>query len=274
MLNELPQPIANSTKKGATFVHWLIAIPFTAALGIEIAFYCFHISFLGRFDSVLVLLAAASTLAGMWRRLPLQNIFLAALGVAIIGGGFSALGAKTGLPFGPFLYTSQMEPLLFNTLPWAMPIIWIIIVLASRGVARLILRPWRKTKNYGFRNIGLTALLVVLFDVAFEPYVFQVKHYWLWSPTKLPVSWEGVPLINFLAWGLVATLILFFIAPVLIVKKPRSKMGPDLHPLGVWVGCVVLFGAGCAATGIWLAVIADVAIIIGTMAFAIRGAFW
>ena len=274
MLNELPQPAAASTKKVATFVHWFIAIPFTAVLGLEICFYYYHISFLGFFDSILILLAAASTLAGLWRRLPLQNVLGAAFITAIIGGGFSALGAQTGLPFGPFFYGSRIGPLVFNTLPWAMPLIWVVAVLTSRGVARLILRPWRKTRNYGFRVIGLTAFLVLLFDLAFDPYAVHIKQFWFWSPTKLPMTWEGAPLINFLAWALVTVLILFFTAPVLIVKKPRSKMGPDFHPLGLWVGSIILFGAGCAAEGIWLPVFVDVPVVIGTMIFAIRGALW
>ena len=74
-----------------------------------------------------------------------------------------------------------------------MPLIWVVVILNSRGVARLILRPWRKIRNYGFWLIGLTAALTMLFDLAFDPFASRVKHYWLWVPTKLPLTWQGAP---------------------------------------------------------------------------------
>ena len=184
------------------------------------------------------------------------------------------LGARTGLPFGQFLYSSRIGPLIFKTLPWALPLVWVIAVLSSRGVARLILRPWRKTKTYGFRIIGLTAVLTFLFDMAFDPFASHVRHYWLWLPTNLPVAWQGAPLMNFLSWTFAALLILLFITPVLIVKRPRAKTAPDLQPLCLWLGAILVFGIGCALNRIWPAVIADAVIGGGTAVFAIRGVLW
>lgn len=262
------------TNKTAALCHWALAFFLALAFGLEIVSLFFQVNFAGPLDAAFILIAAASVLAGLWRQLPLQNVLPAALGIAILGGGFSALGVRTGLPFGPFLYASNMGATLFGTLPWAMPLVWVVIVLVSRGVGRLILRPWRKNKTYGFRLIGLTAVLALLFDLALEPYAFRVRHYWLWSHTALPVTWQGAPLFNFLAWGLVTLLILLFVTPVLIIKKPRSKRGADLHPLFLWLGAMALFGTGCAVNGLWPAMIADAVIGIGTAVFAIRGARW
>jgi len=69
----------------------------------------------------------------------------------------------------------------------------VVTILNSRGVARLILRPWRKTRRYGFWLIGLTAALALVFDLGLEPFATRVKSYWLWSPTKLGLSWYGAP---------------------------------------------------------------------------------
>lgn len=260
-------------KKEAILCHWLLVCLLALAFALEIISFFRPLNF-PWLDAVFLVLAAAGTLAALWRQLPLQNVLLAALGISVVSGGFSALGVKTDLPFGPFIFTSGSGSLMFQTLPWVMPLFWVVIILNSRGVARLILRPWRKNKIYGFRVIGVTGLLVLLFDAAFDPYASQVKHLWLWLPTALPLTWQGASIVNFLAWALIAVLILLFITPALIVKRPRSKSRPDFYPLALWLGAILLFGIGCAVKGLWPSVIADAAIGIGVAIFAIRGALW
>jgi putative membrane protein len=274
MANPPESSPAVAKKTAATIFYWLFVVLFVVALGLEIASLFWRLKFPDAISVAFILVAAASTLAAFWRRLPLQNVLLAAFIIAVIGGGFSTLGARTGLPFGPFLFSSGYGPLLFNTLPWAMPLVWVFVVLNSRGTARLILRPWRKNKNYGFQLIGVAALLVLFFDLALEPYAFHVKNYWLWLPSASKVTWQGISPMSFFAWALVAALILFFIAPALIVKKPRSKRGPDPHSLCLWLGAILLFAIGCAVNRIWVPVFIDAAIGITVAIFGIRGAMW
>ena len=274
MATPTSQPPAVLAKKGAIFCHWLFVLSLAVAASWEIVSLFLPLSFQDTLDTAFILFATAGTLVSLWRQLPLQNIVLAAFAIAIIGGGLSALGARTALPFGPFIYGSQMGPQMFKTLPWAVPLVWVVIVLNSRGVARLILRPWRKNKNYGFRAIALTGVLVLLFDVTLEPFATLVKHYWRWAPTAIPVTWQGTALVNFLSWGFAAVLILFFVMPVLISKKPRTKSSPDYHPLCMWLGGIIIFATGCGVHGLWLPVIADAAIGIVAAIFAIRGAMW
>ena len=128
--------------------------------------------------------------------------------------------------------------------------------------------------GYGFWLIGVTAVLTVLFDFAFEPFASRVKHYWFWEPTKFPLSWQGAPLVNFLGWLVVTLLILAFVTPMLINKQPHKKRPPDFHPLAVWLGGILLFGAAAALNRLWPAAAADAAIGIVTALFAIRGARW
>ena len=74
-----------------------------------------------------------------------------------------------------------------------------------------------------------------------------MKHYWLWEPTKFPLTWQGAPLMNFLAGLVVTLLILAFVTPMLINKQSGNGAPPDFHPLGVWLGAILLFGAASAA---------------------------
>ena len=125
------------------------------------------------------------------------------------------------------------------------------IILASRGVARLMLRPWRKTQNYGFRVIGLTTALVVLFDVGLEPFATRVKRYWFWNPTKLRLDWYAAPGVNFFGWAVTTLLILAFATPALINKKPGPPPPPDYIPLVVWLLFNLLFATGAAVHHLW-----------------------
>jgi uncharacterized membrane protein len=225
-------------------------------------------------DAVLLMLAITGTIAALARHLPMQNILSAACCIGFAGGAAGLLDWKTGMPFGAFTPGQSMGPKLFGALPWAVALIWILAVLNSRGVARLILRPWRKLHAYGFWLIGITALLTVLFDLAFEPFASQVKHYWYWGPAKSLLSWQGAPLVNFFGWLVVTLLILAFITPMLINKHPVHQRPPDYHPLGVWLGGILLFGVGSATRGLWPAILLDGIIGVVVVVFAIRGAKW
>jgi uncharacterized membrane protein len=155
-----------------------------------------------------------------------------------------------------------------------MPLIWVVAILNSRGVARLILRPWRKTRTYGFRLIGITIALTTAFEFAFEPFATAIKHFWFWERTRLPVSWHGAPLVNFLSWAALTLLILVFITPLLINKQLSKRSSPDFHPLMIWLGAILLFAIGAGTEKFWDALAAEAVIGIVAAVFAIRGARW
>jgi uncharacterized membrane protein len=261
--------------KGMTWLHWLLAILLAAACVLVLTEFFIPLNLKPSWpEAVLILLAATSTIISLARQLPLQNVLLAAFAIAIFGGAAHTVGALTGIPFGPFTFSDNSGPELFKMLPWAMPLLWVVVVLNSRGTARLILRPWRKTKTYGFWVIGLTAVLATSFDFALEPFAARVKHYWIWTPTKFPFAWYGAPLVDFLAWALVTLLMLVFVTPALINKQPRKKRSRDFHPLTVWLGGILLFAVASMQHELWPAVAADAVIGMITAVFAVRGARW
>jgi uncharacterized membrane protein len=224
--------------------------------------------------ALLLLLATAGTLVALTRQLPAQNVLLAAFVIAFIGSMAHGIGSKSGLPFGPFMFDPEAGLKLFGILPWALPLLWVVAVLNSRGVARLILRPWRKIRAYGFWLIGLTALLTMLFDCALEPFAAHAKHYWIWTTTGYSLTPQGAPASNSVGWFAVTLLILAFITPAMINKQLSKRSAPDLHPLAVWLCAVLLFATGAAVHGFWPTVATDAIILTTVVVFAIRGARW
>ena len=226
-------------------------------------------------EAILVITTAFATLTSMTRQLAGQNVMLAATIVGAVGGTAHAIGAITGIPFGPFSYSNSAGPKFFDTLAWPMPVIWIIVIFNARGVARLMLKPWRKLKNYGFWVIGVTGVLVFLFDLALEPFATRVHGYWIWMPTKFPWNWNGMPLINAFSWALIAVLALAFATPSLINKHSRSKKFPlQLHPLFVWVLLLALFATGTGLHSLWSAMWLAIGTAVLSIVFAIRGLNW
>jgi uncharacterized membrane protein len=224
-------------------------------------------------DGVLLVLTVGTTLSSLARQLPAQNVMLASVIIVFIAGTVQTFGAVTAIPFGPYVYLPAIGQRLFEPLPWAVPMIWLIAILCARGVGRLILRPWRKTRSYGFWLMGSTATLVVLFDFGLEPFATQVKHFWFWSPTRAGLYWYGTPWVNSLGWAATALLILAFVTPSLINKKPVKNL-PDYHPLIIWLLVNALFATGAITHQLWSASGFIVAQCLIVTTFALRGGAW
>jgi uncharacterized membrane protein len=199
----------------------------------------------------LLVLATASTLVSQIRSLQFQNIAVVAAIILALASGILFLNAKTEIPFGPIIFTKKCGAQLFDALPPALPLLWLVAILNCRGVARLILRPWRKTRTYGFRVIGLTCALATLFDFALEPFATRANHFWLWRISSGVNNPFGSPWVNFFGWAVTTLFILVVITPWLINKMP-GKRPPDFHPLALWFTLNIFLAANLATHQLWL----------------------
>jgi uncharacterized membrane protein len=264
--------MALSTLNKRDALYWAI----TAGLGIVTIVELLVPGFSPALDLTWVSFLAIASILVLNRQLPLQNVLATAAITAVIGGVAHGISARPdiAIPFGPLTFGNNAGPKLFNAIPVAIPLLWVIAIFNSRGVGRMILRPWRKTRNYGFMLIGLTALLTVGFDLAMEPCLAHVKHFWLWHPTRMQLDWHGASPLNFFGWLFITLLILAFITPTLIKKQPGSSGGLDFHPLALWFGAVLVFAGGAGTAGLWSAVIADVTLAAVVAVLCWRGARW
>ncbi len=223
----------------------------------------------------LVLLAAvATTSLSMVSSLPVQNVITVSALIAFLASVVEIINAKTGVPFGSRTCTEAIGPRLFGVLPWSLPLLWMVVILNSRGVARLILRPWRKTGKYGLWVIGLTAALTALFDFNFEPFAARVGRFWIWSASSALPTWQGAPLTSFTGWLVVTVLILAFTTPWLINKSLSRSSTADFRPLIVWMVLNLLPPAACAVQHLWFAAMVAVSLSSVIIVFAIRGGRW
>jgi hypothetical protein len=197
-------------------------------------------------ESCLLFFAAGWILTSLARQLPLQNVLLASCILAGISSLAMILNHHALIPFGPVAF-SQRVPMILPGLPLFSPLIPLVAIFSSRGVGRLLLRRWRQGANYGYWLFGVTVALTLLFDLGLEFFAAHTLGWWTWSPTRIPFSWFGTPITNFVGWALVTTLSLAFATPALINKKP-VRFPPDYDPLVLWVAAMAVFVlAGAAA---------------------------
>ncbi len=214
--------------------------------------------------------ALAATLFAQTRTLPAQNVLAAAALMYVISAVIQTIGGRLGFPFGPFFYTENLGPTLLYLVPWPVPMIWLIAIFNSRGVARLILRPWRDLPNYGFVSLALTCVLAVVFDFNLEPCAARTEHLWIWQTQKPFLAWYGAPLVNFAAWAAVTLLLVAVVTPWLIIKKPVTNPPPDYPPLALWLITTLLLTTANASHHLWAAVLFGL-LTAGTItAFALR----
>ena len=228
------------------------------------------------FAALFLILLTGLTILSLARQLPWQNVAMVITIIALIGGIVHALGVTFAIPFGPYIYGENAGPKIGGVLPWFIPLLWVVMILNARGVARLILRPWRKARIYGFRLIGMAIALTMLLDLAFDPFATKTLGLWIWTKTKLPLTWHGAPIVSFISWGAVTLFMLAFTTPALIRKQPGQKSGPDYHPLIVWEGLMLWFGMAAALKGgdLWTAWVLDAVVGLAVLFFALRGARW
>lgn len=204
---------------------------------------------------ILLGLAAVSALATLQRSLQLQNVLVVTAFILLISGTIVYLNVKTSIPFGPLIFTDRCGDQILDGMPTTLPLLWLVVLLTARGMARLILRPWRKLRTYGFRLIGLTCLLTALFDLGLEPFAARAHRLWIWQPTAIASTWHGMPWINFFGWLVTAVLILAFVTPWLINKQPAGKRPPDLQPLVLWLALNLFLAVNLATREIWSAAV-------------------
>ncbi len=223
-------------------------------------------------EIVLPVLASLAALGALARRLPLQN--RAAIGglILVLSAGILACGAVSQLPFGPRRYDAEHGFLAFRNLPLALPFWWVAILVSSRETARLILRPWRFSPDYGLRVVGLAATLAVVVDLNWEPFATRVQHLWHWETAAGVLAWYSAPWVNFLGWLVSGLFLLGFAAPWFISKRP-VHLAPRLDAALIWCALSLHFVAGNAAARLWPAVIigGGLVVVTGWLAWRLGG---
>jgi len=145
------------------------------------------------FDTLWFLLAAANGYLFIVER---EGLAMARRRALTLLGGVTALvllGATTGVPFGPYVYSERLGTRLLGILPGAVPFLWFTLLLGSAYTARAL------AGGNARAGILLTGLLTLLADLNLEPVAWRIRYYWFWYwGEATPPAWP--PFANFMSW--------------------------------------------------------------------------
>jgi len=226
--------MTNSIKKAQTtdFLERstkVLAILSVILTSITLFFRAFEINLLQSFFGynlvfllpVLTVLFGSLTLRGWWRTLVLLTL------PALLGFVFEYVGLETGIVFGGF-YQYDDSFLKILTVPAAVILYWSVFFYVSYSFINtcsywLGMRfpdqshdRWWKILPY----VALDGLLVVLIDVLMDPIMVEMGK-WQWMPSS-SVTWQGIPIGNYLGW-LVLSVLVSLVIRSLDFMKPFSR---------------------------------------------------
>lgn len=157
-------------------------------------------------DVVFLLLAALVTflfavkLCGWGPAASMSAIILGASAIAEL------FGAKTGFPFGPYQYSTNLGPKLFNLMPAIIPFCWLTIVLNAFWITYFLFQKYLADPSAKLLMIISGALIAVITDFGLEPVASLIKLYWIWLDGGL--GYLGIPGVNFFGWWMISFVML------------------------------------------------------------------
>lgn len=205
-------------------------------------------------EAVLLVAVLVVTVSSLAQQISLQSALMGAGMIGMIGSVAHWASYVSGVPFGPLHFPHAYGTTPFQEWFFVPACIWVAMLLNARGLARLILKPLAKHRHHGLHLLGLSTLLVVAMAMVLEPYASTGHRYWFWGDTRLPVTWQNVPLSCLFAWGVVSIIASVAATPVLINKHPRPA-APSGDAALIWAMMSGLFAVGTAVNGLWPATI-------------------
>ena len=163
--------------------------------------------------------------------------FTALLLAVTAGGGLvvEAIGVATGVPFGAYAYNQTLGPAVLGV-PIVIPLAWTMMGYPALVVARRITCDPR---------LGpfVAGAALAAWDLFLDPQMVAAGH-WSWGETPGP-DIAGVPVVNFLGWFAVATLMM----AVLWARTPPAAASSETVPVALYLWT---YGSSVLAHAVYL----------------------
>lgn len=121
--------------------------------------------------------------------------------VPLLGWASEVAGSRTGVPFGPYHYTDVLQPQVARV-PVLIPLAWLMMMPPAWAIGALV------APQTPLIQWLVAAGAFAAWDVYLDPMMVRWD-FWRWTK---PGVYEGIPLVNFFGWFIVAFAITAIIA--------------------------------------------------------------
>ena len=156
------------------------------------------------------------------------------------------IGAITGLPYGEFSYGVSLGPMFLDTIPYALPVFFVPLVLNSYLLCLLLLG--ERADSMAVR-LPVIAATVVAVDLVLDPAAVALG---FWSFTE--GGYYGVPPINYAGWILSAVVATALVDLAFRRHDLLERISTTPYMLDDMVSFVLLWGLISAFYGAWIPV--------------------
>jgi putative membrane protein len=156
------------------------------------------------------------------------------------------VGATTGLPYGEFEYGVSLGPMVLGTIPFALPLFFIPLVLNSYLLCLLALGDRARSV---FVRVPVIAATVIAIDLVLDPAAVALG-FWTFDAG----GYYGVPWLNYAGWALSATVATVLIDIAFSRADLLNRLDGCPYILDDMVSFVLLWGVINAAYGVWIPV--------------------
>ena len=148
------------------------------------------------------------------------------------------IGTSTGLPFGPYSYTTMLGYRIAGLVPFPIPLSWFYMIYCSLAICGRIL-PARDSEWSKLIWAATGGLVLAAWDVSMDPAMSFATAHWIWHVSG---SYYGMPWSNWFGWWLPPTMY-------------AERVSPSLFTLMLYAINGVMPIAICARHGLtWAAV--------------------
>jgi putative membrane protein len=176
-----------------------------------------------------------------------------ALGLLIAGVGISLaselLGTSTGLPFGPYSYTTLLGYRIAGLVPFPIPLSWFYMVYASITLTGRLL-PVRDTERSRTAWAFSAGAILTAWDVAMDPAMSSATAHWQWHTTGF---FYGMPLSNWVGWFLTGSIVARAMLAIVQPREFAEKASPSQLPAVIYAVNGIMPIAICLRHGLWWA---------------------
>lgn len=179
------------------------------------------------------------------------------VGLAILAGFaylIEGIGVATGWPYGRFAYQAGLEPLLLDTVPLALPLFWLPMLVSAYLLALRGLGP--RAERGSWDLVLATALAAIGLDLIMDPGAVALG-FWAW---QAPGAYHGVPAVNFLGWALSGAIGALILVRALPAARVRPRLVPGSMAFDSLLAFLVFWGAVNAWQSQWLPALAALAL--------------